>query len=180
MAKDVEVNQHILTKYRRQHLKATKTTHWHTGNQTNEQLRNNIPSNLKITTLINEKVSTIIFKLLRYELNQNSYPLAAGITKYEYVDSCIKLFPVKNLDSNYLICKSYAVNYPLNKKFSMSIFFPCTGYMCHLKGSSKIITYPEHLSNTSAPEMVYSLHVKECILVGYDFTDKKVGIYIKP
>lgn len=168
---DVQVNDFILGKYREQHLKTTDTTHWHTGNQTDAKLRNIVPENLKPASLINKSCSRIIYLLLKYELEKNSYPLGSGITKDNYVDPCIKLYPLQNLTSNYLICKSYCTKKKLKTNFTISIFFQSTGYVCVIKGISKPINCKINLNNTNAKETVYLLNVKEISISFVDLTD---------
>lgn len=181
---DVQVNDFILEKYKKQHLKTTDTTHWHTGDQTDAKLRNIVPENLKPASLINKSCSRIIYLLLKYELEKNSYPLGSGITKDNYVDPCIKLYPLQNLTSNYLICKSYCTKKKLKTNFNISIFFQSTGYVCAIKGISKPINYKTNLNNTNAKESVYLLNVKEISisfvdLIDSTLVDSKVKTFIK-
>jgi hypothetical protein len=178
---DVQVNDFILEKYREQHFETTDTTHWHTGNQTDAKLRNIVPENLKPANLIYKSCSRIIYLLLKYELKKKSYPLASGITKGNYVDPCFKIYPLQNLKSNYLICKSYVTknNNKLKTNFSISIFFQSAGYVCTIKGISKPINYKTNLNNTNAKEAVYLLNVNEISISFVDLVESKVKTLMK-
>lgn len=177
---DVQVNDFILGKYREQHFETTDTTHWHTGDQTDTKLRNIVPENLKPANLINKSCSRIIYLLLKYEVEKNSYPLGSGITKGNYVDPCIKLYPLQNLTSNYLICKSYCTKKTLKTNFSISIYFQSAGYVCTIKGVAKPINYKIKLGNTPAEEKCYLLKVTEFSITFVDINnDNKLKTFIK-
>jgi hypothetical protein len=168
-----KVNEVILRKYKTQHNKNTETTHWHTGIANNAAPRNNIPTQLLPTNLIKQPLSKILYKLLEYEFSFNNYPLAGGLAKKGFIDPCLKLYPLQNLNSNNLIAKSYAKTQQ-NENFTISIFFTNLGYGLTMKGQSKVISYNTSLGNLPLPEDVYLLQPTVIQFHYYDFPLKSL------
>ena len=124
-------------------------------------------------------VSRILFELLSYEFLYDTYVLGAGLFDDDFINPCLKIFPLEDLNSNLFIAKSQTVYSFLKKNFSISLFFPTLGYALTMVGVSEIIPYNENLGNLPVKETVYLLKPTEIKIGFYDFFSKKVKMEIK-